>query len=126
MGAVMTNHGARRTTAHQARVSKFTGKSPEGGHMESVPCAPCAPWSEGNDERPAESEPYLVLPRPITREGLTEQLIETYEWALTLGHTDAAVDAVLGIAELNGLQIDSVEVQSEVQATLVELRKVEK
>jgi hypothetical protein len=53
-------------------------------------------------------------------EGLTEQLIEAYEWALTLGDTDAAVDAVLGIAELNGLLIDGVEVQHEIAATLAE------
>jgi hypothetical protein len=54
-----------------------------------------------------------------TREGLTEQLIDAYEWALTLGHTNAAVDAVLGIAELNGLLIDSVEIQ----ATLAHIEK---
>ncbi|ANY78227.1 hypothetical protein BB934_08270 [Microvirga ossetica] len=68
-----------------------------------------------------EGEPCLVLPRPITREGLTEQLIEAYEWALTLGDADAAVDAVLGIADLNGLLVDSVEIQHEIQATLGEL-----
>ena len=66
-----------------------------------------------------------VLPRPITRECLTEMLIEAYEWALTLGDTDAAVDAVLGIAEISGLQIDSVEVQSEIQATLAGLSEGE-
>jgi hypothetical protein len=60
------------------------------------------------------------LIRPITREGLTEQLIEAYEWALTLGDIDAAVDAILGIAELNGLLIDSVEIQYEIQATFAE------
>ena len=59
-----------------------------------------------------------------TRKGLTEMLIEAYEWALTLGDTDAAVNAVLGIAELNGLLIDSVEVQSEIQATLAQIEKV--
>jgi hypothetical protein len=58
-----------------------------------------------------------------TREGLTEQLIETYEWALTLGDADAAVDAVIGIAELNGLQFDSVEVQSEIAATFTHIEK---
>jgi hypothetical protein len=58
-----------------------------------------------------------------TREGLTEMLIEAYEWALTLGDADAAVDAVLGIAELNGLQIDGVEIQHEIQATLAELER---
>jgi hypothetical protein len=70
-----------------------------------------------------KGEPYLVLPRPITREGLTEHLIEAYEWALTLGDTDAAVDAVLGIAELNGLLIDSVEIQYEIAATLAQIGK---
>jgi hypothetical protein len=64
-----------------------------------------------------------ALVRPITREGLTEQLIGAYEWALTLGDADAAVDAVLGIAELKGLQIDSVDVQSEIAATLAELER---
>jgi hypothetical protein len=64
-----------------------------------------------------------VLARPITREGLTDDLIEAYEWALTLGDTDAAVDAVIGIAELNGLLIDSVEVQFDVAATLAELER---
>jgi hypothetical protein len=48
---------------------------------------------------------------------------EAYEWALTLGDTDAAVDAVIGIAELNGLQIDSVEIQHEIQATLAQIGK---
>jgi acetolactate synthase regulatory subunit len=51
-------------------------------------------------------------------------LIEAYEWTLTLGDADAAVDAVLGIAELNGLQIDSVEVQTEIAATLAQIEKV--
>jgi hypothetical protein len=60
-----------------------------------------------------------------TRESLTEHLIEAYEWALTLGDADAAVDAVVGIAEINGLLIDGVEIQNEIQATLIELRKVE-
>jgi hypothetical protein len=122
MGAVMTNHGSRITTDHQARVSKFTGKQPERGLMGN---APCDPWSKGNDQRAVEGEPCLVLPQPITREGLTEHLIEAYEWALTLGDTDAAVEAILEIADLNGLLIDSVEVQSEIEATLEELRKVE-
>jgi hypothetical protein len=125
MGAVMTNHGSRITTDHQARVSKFTGKQPERGLMGNAPCDPCDPWSKGNDQRAVEGEPCLVLPRPITRESLTEHLIEAYEWALTLGDADAAVDAVLGIAELNGLLIDGVEIQYEIQATLAELRKVE-
>jgi hypothetical protein len=58
-----------------------------------------------------------------TREGLTEMLIEAYEWALTLGDTDAAVDAVVGLTELNGLLIDSVEIQYEIQATLAELER---
>jgi hypothetical protein len=58
-----------------------------------------------------------------TRENLTEQLIEAYEWALTLGDADAAVDAVIGIAELNGLQIDSVEIQYEIAATFAELER---
>jgi hypothetical protein len=124
MGTVMTNHGTRRTTAHQARVSKFTGKRPVEASMESVPCVPCAPWSESNERQAGKSEPCLVLPRSITREGLTEHLIEVYEWALTLGDTDAAVDAVLGIAELNGLQIDSIEVRAEIQATLAQIGKV--
>jgi hypothetical protein len=71
-----------------------------------------------------KGEPCLVLPRPITREGLTEQLIEAYEWALTLGDADAAVDAVVGISELNGLQISSVEVQFEIAATLTHIETV--
>jgi hypothetical protein len=54
-----------------------------------------------------------------TRESLTEQLIEAYARALTLGDADAAVDAVLGIAELNGLLIDSVVIQ----ATLAQIEK---
>jgi hypothetical protein len=58
-----------------------------------------------------------------TRAGLTQELIEAYEWALALGDTDAAVDVVLGIAELNGLLIDSVEIQYEIQATLAELER---
>jgi hypothetical protein len=66
----------------------------------------------------------LVLPQPITREGLTEHLIEAYEWALTLGDADAAVDAVVGISELNGLQINSVEVQFEIAATLTHIETV--
>jgi hypothetical protein len=58
-----------------------------------------------------------------TRAGLTQELIEAYEWALTLRDADAAVYAVLAIAELNGILIDSVEIQYEIQATLAQIEK---
>ena len=73
--------------------------------------------------QPTQHQSGLGERPKYTREGLTEQLIEAYEWALTLGDADAAVDAVLGIAEINGLQIDSVEVQSEIAATFAELER---
>jgi hypothetical protein len=123
MGTVMTNHGSRITTDHQARVSKFTRKPPERGLMGNAPCDPCDPWFGSDEQRVAKGGPCPVLPRPITREGLTEQLIEAYEWALTLRDADAAVYAVLAIAELNGILIDSVEIQYEIQATLAELER---
>jgi hypothetical protein len=43
--------------------------------------------------------------------------------AVSLGDTGAAIDAILAIAELNGLQLDSVEIQQEIAATLTHIEK---
>ncbi len=43
LGVPVTSHGARRTTAHQARILKNNGFSTARASMESAPCAPyCA------------------------------------------------------------------------------------
>jgi hypothetical protein len=59
--------------------------------------------------------------RPITRERLTDELIEVYEFSLSVGDTGTAVDAIYGIMELNGIPKDNAVMQEHIAATLAGL-----
>jgi hypothetical protein len=76
---------------------------------------------KGENRKVASERVIRHSPRQYTRAGLTDDLLGAYELAISLRDTGAALDAILAIAELNGLQIDSVEIQYEIQATLAEL-----
>lgn len=79
------------------------------GGLESTPHCPHPPRASG--------------PAPVTVETIVHLLEDGLDFALSLGDAEAAVDAIMGMAAVQGLAADRIEVAT---AVADELRKLEK